>query len=553
MILQELFEASTFRKRSTSEMTFGFEFEVIVDDIEEDYDDIFERLMEEYPLEEYVNENINDFNFEHYEPKYGFASKEDIAEYNSQKNPEEKKLVKEILNLKDDIYKIYYFEILSKINDKLKIDNISDFDTYLNKKYSSSTSEESFKFIKKNMKNKDTNKVIQNFISKIFLYFSDFISNSKTFNYIYDEDNNILNLRNIDLSQIEELFEDSDSIIDEIEQDYYDEISIKASKKVDDSQDIEKHVENLLEKSDITNVKVINDESLGDDGVEIVTDKINGIDEAISQFNKITSLIQNEDELYTNERTGLHVNIGTWKDISQLDLTKLLVFSNETQILTNMDRQDNEYTKSLVETLTDFLQDQKNLQNYYKIIKDMNEKLLDNANHTSFMDFEKLKYDGYIEIRGFGNEDYEYKSDYIIKMIRYLSRIMEIASDPEEAKQQYIKKLYKIFNFDTYLSGEKQEKKPESILTPTEIKYITRFFSNSDERNLIASSLKSNNPYVVFNSFIIFLVDYDEELTNNDLRILDKLFRNVVVPKKYYENNIKGKSEKIDNLIQKFY
>ena len=545
MILQELLEASTFRKRSTSQMTYGFEFEVIVDDIKEDYDEIVERIRNEHSFEEYVNENINDFNFEYFEPIYGFVSKEDLAEYNSKQYPQEKKLVNEILNLKDKNYQLFYLKMLTRIRNNIKIDNISDFDEYLNKTYSSKALEDKFE----NMKNNNSDGIIKNLISKYFLYFSELISKNKIFEYIYDEDNNVINVKDLNFSQLEDLFEDYEDIINDFESGYDTIIDEIASDELDEK---EINVEEVLRQNNITNVKVINDESLGNDGVEIVTEKIYGIDEAIKQFKNIINLIQNEDKLYTNERTGLHINIGTWDDISKIDLTKLLVFSNETQILSNMERQENNYTQSLVKYIIKHLQHEGNLQNFNKIIRNMNEEILDNTDHTSFMDFEKLINNGYIEIRGFGNEDYEDKSDYIIKMIRYLSRIMEIASDPEEAKQQYIKKLYKIFNFDSDLSGEK-DINFKTILTPTEIKYVTRFFSYRN-RQIIKDTLENNKTFSIFNLFIEPLIQYDEKLTNDDLRILNKLLNNISLPPiKYYENHIKGKSDKIDNLFQKFY
>ena len=549
MILQELFEASTFRKRSTSQMTYGFEFEIMVGD--KNFDDIFERLVNTYPFDDYVNKNIKNFYFGNYKTKYGFASKDDIAEYNSEKNPQEAKLVKEILDLSDKSYKLFLLEALLKVKNKINMDNVSDFDDYLKKNYSekvlNSLSTKKYKYFDENIKS----------IIDLYLpYVSYYISNNEIQNYIYDKNKDVLYLKtDIKIENLEELFEDSEDIIDELEENYNNRISEMVYDELNNRDSLE-YVEEILEKNNISNVNVVSDQSLGDDGVEIVTEKIYGINEAISQFNKITSLIQNDESLYTDERTGLHINIGTWDDISQLDLTKLLVFSNETQILKKMDRQSNRYTKSLVKRLVSYLKTETNLKYYNDIIKDMNEELLISAIHTSFMDFNKLKNSGYIEIRGFGNENYENKKNYIIKMIRYLSRIMEIASDPEEAKQQYIKKLYKIFDFDSELSGEQKEEEiisNNSLLTQNEISTILRFLPNyvKDSFKKPLQSPKENSSFIL-NNFILNIIGYEKRITNADLRILYKLLKNMDIPKDFYEIKIKGKSDKIDNLFQNY-
>ena len=542
MILQELFEASTFRKRSTSQMTYGFEFEVMINDDSDDYfDDVFEKLEEKYPFDEFIRENIIYFDFSDSTPRYGFVTKEDIAEYNSQKNPQEAKLVKEILNLSDKNYQLYLLKYLRNVRNNIKIDNVSDFDNYLNNEYSID-----FNDFKKS--NNLDEKILENM--NYFLYVPDYINEKEINSYFYDKNNNIINKKNIDISKIKEIFEDSDDILNEFEEDYRSYISDMTYKELNKNNINLKNMKKLLEKNNIRNVKVDLDETLGEHGVEIITGKIFGIDEAISQYNKITKFIQSEENLYTNRDTGLHINIGTWEDIYKIDLVKLLVFSNETQILKSMERKDNFFTKSLVQNLVYNLQKEKNLKNYNKIIREMNTYLLETSMHTSFMDFNKLKHSGYIEIRGFGNRNYEYKSEYIIKMIQYLSRVMEIASDPYEAKQQYIKKLYKIFDIETNLSGEK-EISNNSLLSNDEINKILKFFPKIN-KNDYKKGLLNNNKEKILYDFIPNLTDYDKELKNTDIRILYKLLINMDITKEYYEDNLKGESEKIDNLFQNY-
>ena len=562
MISQELIEASTFRKRSTSEMTYGFEFEVIVDKDDEEQvsqEDVYARIRNEYPFEDFVISKSKNFNFKNHKPKYGFASKEDIADFFTKKQPIRQKLVKEILNLNDKKYQLYYLMLLKDFikKSRLKIDNISDFDNELKNEFDENLLSRNYKLASE-MDEDDVNNYINSLLNASFRYFSESINDKTTYNFIYNKDKNIIFLKKgITIDDIEELFENSFDILEDLEEDYNEfivELAYDEEMNNGDNYDIS-YFKELLSRNDINNVEIEYDTSLGSDGIEIVTDKIYGIDEAINIFNKITKFIQNEDKLITNEKTGLHVNIGTWDDISQLDLTKLLVFSNETQILKNMRRQENKYTTSLVKGMLAYLENQntKSFDNYNKIIKNMNKEILASANHTSFMDFNKLLNDGYIEIRGFGNRNYEYKKDYIIKMIRYLSRVMEIASDPEEAKQQYIKKLYKVFDFSSDLSGEKEQKVTNSVITNDEIDKIIRFFPKNKKKSY-KEKFKNieKNHNIILQEFIPSLIEYDKEFSNNDLKILYKLLKNMNITKQYYEIKLKGKSKKIDNLFQNY-
>ena len=553
MILQELLEASTFRKKSTSQMTYGFEFEIMVDDTEkENIENIIKRLKKEYPFEKYVERKIKFSNLSQLKPKYGYVSKKDFVKYKIQENPEEAKLVQEILKLKDLKKQYFYLKMLVNYNIP-KIDNVSDFDDYLINNHQINIAD---KKLNKNIKKRDIKNSIELYLYNFFPYDSNNINNVLLEEYIYDKDSNVIKIRNItSLNSIKELFENYDKILNNFEEDYNQFIYDESENLLEKNKIALKYVENLLQKNNITNVKVLSDESIGENGVEIITNKIHGLDEAISQFNKISHFIQNEESLYTNSHTGLHVNIGTWKDISQLDLTKLLIFSNEIKILSKMKREQNDYTKSLVKKLVSYLQKQEKFQNYNEIIKNINKEFLITANHTSFMDFTKLKNSGYIEIRGFGNEDYEYKNDYIIKMIRYLSRIMEIASDPEDAKQQYIKKLYKVFNLENDLSGEKKEETiiNNPFITHKELSSILRFFPNNIKKSF---KEKLQNPIenssFVLNNFILYLMIYDKDLLNSDLKILYKILKNINITKEYYEDKIKGKSDKIDNLFKNY-
>jgi hypothetical protein len=61
----------------------------------------------------------------------------------------------------------------------------------------------------------------------------------------------------------------------------------------------------------------------------------------------------------------------------------------------------------------------------------------------------KLRHVGIIEVRAFGNEDYEYNFDLVEKNIKRVLRALEIAQDMNSYKNEYMKKLSKYIDSTT--------------------------------------------------------------------------------------------------------
>ena len=570
MILQELFEASTFRKRSTSEMTYGFEFEVMLDteQIDVSYEDMKQEVRDKNEFNDWwmLSQFMDNIVEKDDSPVNRYASKKEVAEY--YKNTSNSEIVNYIYNntknYEERAILLIYFDRVAK--KALSIDEFLDY-------YKSNKDLE--KILKKDPNSDEKNKKIINDMFKKYPYVSEILDDEINYNYVLDENDKVVPLRQLDYDELDEFFENSEEILKRIEDKYEEFIESKASNRYRDIKTdfffLKEQVELVLEANNINikNLEIKNDDSLGMKGIEIITKVIHGIDEAISQFNKIINVIKDEPLFYTDEDTGLHINIGTWKDSSELDVLKFLIFSNETQILKRMERTINRFSRPIKFDIINNLKDsQFDNNNYKEIIKQINKSLINDAHHFKFVDLTKLVHDGYVEIRGFGNENYENKSEYIIKIINYISRVLQIASKPEEAKQQYIKKLYKLINDESDLSGE-HKKQQTSIfgLDKSEIEYLSKNFKIDLSKIKNPSDIKIylTRPLYDYVSLKISDWEIENEIKENqlnlfspkDLRILYKLFKNIdkiskdIFIKKISKNLEKTNDEKAKNFFQK--
>ena len=299
-------------------------------------------------------------------------------------------------------------------------------------------------------------------------------------------------------------------------------------------------IKEILEDNNIKDFNIQKDNSLSENGIELISPVYNDKNTALKNFSKILEIIRNVDKLYTNEETGLHINIGTWKDISEIDVLKFLIFSNEHQILNKFDRMFNKYSTPIQRNVINYLQNNnESIKDYKNTIKNINSFILKNTLHYDFIDFSKLLNNGYIEIRGFGNNNYEYKEEYIIKMINYISRLAEISSNPELAKEQYIKKLYKLIKGYSNLKGHNKEIvyniHPILGLTKEEIDYLNdKVFSkekivNNTTSNDFLKILKTNvKKYTEDIKLLHELTGKSENIfSNKAIRLLDKVLNNL--------------------------
>ena len=199
-----------------------------------------------------------------------------------------------------------------------------------------------------------------------------------------------------------------------------------------------------------------------DAGWELVS-PVMPLDEALDQLEKLFNYIEEKDgDIYTNESTGLHMNISVPQG-NDIDYTKLVLFSGDKFILDKYNRLSNNYAASALgqlEARAAQLPPGKAAQAMQK----MKDNLEDTAEEYVRAGTGQAKYtsihikDGYIEFRGPGGM-YTNKSfgENMNTMLRF-ARAMTIAADPQAYKQEYQKKLYK-----TLSKSESSERTIDSL------------------------------------------------------------------------------------------
>lgn len=208
-----------------------------------------------------------------------------------------------------------------------------------------------------------------------------------------------------------------------------------------------------------TSLKAEND----DDAVlEVVTPPMPSA-ESVSALKSFYTLAK-ENGFYTGKQfgTGLHINVSIPK---KLDLVKLALFLGDKYLLKLFDREDIEYTWSMVSELQNSL-DGDNL--YKEKVKTKRGKVV---SKTTTVDLKKLKniaeyissdhyaninYNGkYISFRHAGG-DYLNDYDNVLNVVGRFVRAMIVASDPDIYKKEYMKKL-------TALLGSTKPNKPSDL------------------------------------------------------------------------------------------
>ena len=199
-----------------------------------------------------------------------------------------------------------------------------------------------------------------------------------------------------------------------------------------------------------------------DAGWELVS-PVMPLDEALDQLEKLFNYIEEKDgDIYTNESTGLHMNISVPQG-NDIDYTKLVLFSGDKFILDKYNRISNNYANSALgqlEARAAQLPPEKAAQAMQK----MKDNLEDTAEEYVRAGTGQAKYtsihikDGYIEFRGPGGM-YTNKSfgENMDVMLRF-ARAMTIAADPQAYRQEYQKKLYK-----TLSKSESSERTIDSL------------------------------------------------------------------------------------------
>ena len=190
-------------------------------------------------------------------------------------------------------------------------------------------------------------------------------------------------------------------------------------------------------------------------GLEFVSPALD-IPEAIKQMQQVLEFIREYG--YTNESTGLHINISVPDyDVDKLDYVKLAIFLGDKHVLEQFDRLSNHYCDGAYKKIGNKVQQMKG-DELKAVMSKMKEGLTLAASkiiHTGYTS----KYtsintkEGYIEFRSPGGDYLNKTPEELVNTALRMSLALRIATDETMYKQEYQKRLYKVLT-DT---GEKDD------------------------------------------------------------------------------------------------
>lgn len=277
--------------------------------------------------------------------------------------------------------------------------------------------------------------------------------------YIYDEYDDIINIRD-DIEDLDDLVKyfkiDENEVMDILGEDYADADDERRRDDFDiwleengsyfmvgNSDTVVSYVRNMVEDLGY-NWDVVTDGSLNT-GAEIKSDVFDNIEDGFRSMKEIFNMISEDEFMHTSERTGFHINIGTWRgtEIDNMDWLKFLVVYRSGRLLDEFRRRMNTFSSDKLGEIIESLE-KMNLRPFYNNIDTVNSIVIGSSTKNSAINLSKLRNDGIIEIRAVGNSGYENKADYIISEVKKIILALEVASDREAYVREYAKKLYKL-------------------------------------------------------------------------------------------------------------
>jgi hypothetical protein len=182
-------------------------------------------------------------------------------------------------------------------------------------------------------------------------------------------------------------------------------------------------------------------DSSGGHGVELVSPALL-LDKSMIELDKICKWMT-EKEMLTNDSTGLHINVSVPGITEKLDPVKLVLFMGEDFAKDIFGRAGNPYAKSQIDVVLARVKADGILPPTVDEMISAVKKALTNDKHHS-VNLGKLSM-GYLEFRVAGGTDYHKDADKIKKTVYRFITAVEVACDPNAERQEYLKKLTKLF------------------------------------------------------------------------------------------------------------
>lgn len=217
--------------------------------------------------------------------------------------------------------------------------------------------------------------------------------------------------------------------------------------------------------------------------VEIITKPI-PYEECIEYFKNLISYLQKEFNLHTNETCGLHINISTNNTTQdKIDMCKLWVFLGEKHFLSQFNRIDNYYARTLTDKFSVLSKDvltQSKIQKELEQVKQSLNNVIKIPEKYSTVNTIKLKHN-YLEVRIAGGANYEQQMSKITDSIKHFTTSILIAGDPTKLTKLYNIKLIRLIEKirqDMSVVRHIHTKMDTSGFNDTEIDIIDKAFTN---------------------------------------------------------------------------
>lgn len=252
---------------------------------------------------------------------------------------------------------------------------------------------------------------------------------------------------NIDEDELKEILMDDPDYTESLEADIQ---SSYENEPIRDTTSLQmvRHVMSARLKTPMRAVATTQDWAVVEDGTtgvdaEIVSPVMN-VRQGMSRLYQVFDVIEQEDAFGTNSSTGLHINIGTWTgdEYNSVDWLKFLMILEPHRVLDQFMRNNNEYAQNQLPKIIQHLGSM-DIRQYSSVVNEINKHVFSSSPKFSAVNLSKLPKHGHIELRAPGNTDYTKRADEIETLIRKTIRALELASDPNALKSQYLKRLSK--------------------------------------------------------------------------------------------------------------
>ena len=183
-----------------------------------------------------------------------------------------------------------------------------------------------------------------------------------------------------------------------------------------------------------------------DGGLEFISPPL-PITEMLSDLKKIKDWAENKG-CYTNESTGLHINVSIPNlNKTSLDYVKLALLLGDEHILREFDRIGNTYAASGLKQVRTMVQARpleviSLLTKMTKVMDGLASQIIHNGTTSKFVSINNKQ--GYIEFRGPGGDWLGDNFDKVENTLLRMVVALDAACDPQKYRQEYLTKLYKM-------------------------------------------------------------------------------------------------------------